>query len=217
MNKQAEKHLRRAEGFLERGDDFYGKAADEIIAAQEADSTLGNREIGERFGKSRDWVRLLVAWRTTGDHDRTPFAVKGNLSEDRRVLGHAKTVLASAPLEQVERIVSELPRERQLAIGAAAGDAYLGKRQKHDEQERDLTPLQRKEREAAVGAVTDVANQAVAGFAALGVVGHLNQATDDLKELNADQSLTPTLVKQIEKALRAFQTELEVAQMMVSV
>jgi len=42
------------------------QAADEIIAAQEADPALSNREAGKRLGRSKDWVAKIVTWRTSG-------------------------------------------------------------------------------------------------------------------------------------------------------
>lgn len=109
MNTQAEQHLGRAEGFLARGDEFYGKAADEIIAAREADSRLTWREIGERFGKGDDWPARIVAWRTKGAAP-SPFMEPGRETTDVR---GTKRVLREAPIEQVAQIVEALPEERK--------------------------------------------------------------------------------------------------------
>lgn len=119
MNERAERHLVRAEKHLARGDEFYGKAADEIIAAQEADPQLSQREIGERFGRSARWVRDLVQWRTSGESTPTPW--KGERSTAELNAMATRKVLRESPLEQVEQIISGLPEERQQAVAAAAG------------------------------------------------------------------------------------------------
>jgi hypothetical protein len=66
MNDVASKHLDKAEVYFAKGDSWYAKAADEIIAAQKADPRLSLREIGERFGKGHKWVGSIVTWRTSG-------------------------------------------------------------------------------------------------------------------------------------------------------
>jgi hypothetical protein len=116
MNAQAEKHLGRAEGFLARGDEFYAKAADEIIAAREADPSLTYDEISERFGKGLSWLKKIVAWRTSGEGP-TPFAEPDR--EHRDVRG-ARRVLGDAPIEQVEAMIEALPAERVAKIAQAA-------------------------------------------------------------------------------------------------
>lgn len=69
-------HLARARDYLARGEEFYARAADEIIAAREADPTLGYREIGKRLARSEYWARELVKWRTSAmDTSPTPQRV----------------------------------------------------------------------------------------------------------------------------------------------
>src|SRR5262245_50848232 len=110
MNQQAERHLVKAESFLAKGDAWYERAADEIIAAQEADTTLSYREIGRWFDRSHTWAQTLVTWRTSGSTSGTPFA-RGKTGDP--AVSETKKLLREAPLEQVERIISSLPRERQ--------------------------------------------------------------------------------------------------------
>jgi transposase len=127
----------------------------------------------------------------------------------------AQRVIKSAPLEQVEQIISNLPRERRNQIGAAFGDRYSKRRAEFEERERNLTPAQRKEREAAAEALTRPVRQALAHFAVpLKVVPLLEEATETLQELIADQSLTPKLMREIDKADAEWRTELEVARAM---
>jgi hypothetical protein len=116
MNQQAERWLVKAEGFLAKGDENYGKAADAIVAAMEADPSLTNAEIGERFGRGRDWVRRIVVWRTNGE-TASPFMEPGRDTPDMR---GAKRVLAQAPLETIEQIVESLPPKRAAKLAQAA-------------------------------------------------------------------------------------------------
>lgn len=80
MSETSIDHLERAKEFIavaESGDakiEAYRRAADEIRAAQSADPTMGLRAIGERLGRSRNWVGTLVTWRTSvTDPDTPPF------------------------------------------------------------------------------------------------------------------------------------------------
>lgn len=212
MNQSAERHLTKAEGYFAKGEAFYRKAAEEIVAAKEADYTLTNAQVGEWFGKSKTWVSNLVSWITSDPPEGTlPDWKRGSHATEAEIQTGAKKLLAEAPLEQVEQIVASLPKERVRAIGAAAGNAYLGAKQKDAEDEANMTPAQRKAREASVAAVGRSARGMVAGFATLGIVGHIEQATEELAELNADSSVTPEMAEQIDRVLALFLVELEVA------
>jgi hypothetical protein len=210
MNKSAEKHLAKAGDFLEKGESFYHKAAGEIVAAQRADSTLSNREIGEQFGRSKEWVRQLVQWHTSGTTSPTPYAETGRPHQDQTA---ARKVLSTAPLEQIEQIIETLPRERRDAIGAAAGDPYRQARHEMNEQERRVTP---QERAARREASETQAERMLSGFTAMAIENHLYAATDKLEEMNKHHVELPgPVARRIEKALLAFQTEFDVAKMMV--
>jgi len=208
MTSDAEKHLVKAERLLAKGDGFYAQAADEIIAAQQADPTLSNREIGERFGRSRQWVRILVAWRTSGTSSLpTPYAGEADAINVRKT----KQILREAPLEQVEQIVASLPKERQTAILAAAGGGYEKARQAENERVKNLTPAQKKEIEAAQGEITAPFHRALGPMTAQRVVNHIDQATDGVKELISNNALTKEAYTEIQEALTRFHTELDVA------
>jgi hypothetical protein len=118
MNKAAEKHLDKAVRFLAKGEEFYRNAATEIVAAQAADPTLSNTEIGKHFGKSRDWVRGVVTWATTSEDTRSLYPWSHDTP--RRQVAMAKQVLREAPMEQVEQLISELPPERRKDVSIAA-------------------------------------------------------------------------------------------------
>lgn len=140
----------------------------------------------------------------------TPAGFQG--ASDRRV---ARRVLETAPLEDVERVIEQLPPERRQAIAAAAGSAHAQARQAYDERERDLTPAERRERADAAERLTREGRQAVGGFRSLGVVGHIEQATDELRELTADASLTPESVRKIDAADEAWREALDFARALV--
>jgi hypothetical protein len=210
MNRSAEQHLAKAESYLVKGDGWYHKAADEIVAAQEADPTLGQQQIAEWLGKSRTWVRDIVTWNTSGRPDAVAWH-RGSHATRAEIEAGAEKLLRHAPLEQVERVIEKLPSARKQAIAASAGHSYHQARREYDEAEARLTPAQRKEREASAEAVTQPVRRAVAGFAALDIVGHLEQATEELRELVGDASVTKQLLRQIEKAHADWCDELEVA------
>src|SRR4029077_8909877 len=99
-------------------------------------------------------------------------------------------------------------------IEARFGDSYARVRRHFDERERNLTPVQRKEREAGRQAVNSYVGRALAQIKAMSAANYLALATETVKELIADQSLTPEMIEEIENSLHEFQTELEVARAM---
>jgi hypothetical protein len=135
-------------------------------------------------------------------------------AQERTDKARAQKFLASAPLEQVEQVISTLPKERQRPISAAAGNEYMKARQDYAEAEARLTPADLSAREAAADRLTAPVRNAAAGFTALGIVGHIEQATEELRELIADASLTEPLLSKIAEALADFTTEFEVARAM---
>jgi hypothetical protein len=152
-----------------------------------------------------------VQWNASSGTDEAPFAEPS----EKAVVRHTKQLLRDAPLEQIEQVVASLPRERQQALAAAAGHGYAKARQEYDERERNLTEAEKREREDARESLTRPVRQAVADFASLGIVGHLEQATDELRELTADASLTPQVVRRIERADDAWREALDFAKALV--
>ena len=102
LTLRAEGHLAKAEGYLAKGDAWYAKAADEIIAAQKADTTLSNREIAARFDKGEKWVRSLVQWRTTSSPETPIDWGRGSHATAAEIQAGAEKLLKTAPLETVE-------------------------------------------------------------------------------------------------------------------
>lgn len=215
MNREAEKHLDKAEKLFAKGDSYYAQAADEIVAAQGADSTLTNGEVGKRLGKSDTWVGRVLAWAETPIDDRGPGPFSEAAGKPNRDISGAKKTLREAPMEQIEQIISTLPKERQQKIAAAADPSgYAAARVAENERVQNQTPAQRREIEAAKEAIGQPVRQAVASFTTLGVVGHLEQAKDDLAEMISEQTVTAESIYRITEAHDRFVTELEVARAM---
>lgn len=193
MNTSAERHLAKAQGYLEKGDGFHRKAAEEMVEALEADPSLSVRAVAREIGRGEHYVRRLVDAARRAAQTGT-FEVDWQSGTNVRSDVVAKT-LRDAPLEQVEQIISDLPRDRQKAIGAAAGNEYLKARTELESEERDMPPHERKEREAAAEVLSQKAREASGGFAALGIHGHLEQALEELQELEAftAESLRPII------------------------
>jgi hypothetical protein len=207
MNRTAERHVTKARGYLGRGDEFYGKAADEMIAAREADPSLGYRELGAQFDRSHTWARDLVAWRTSGKYTAPPFAEPKGAVATR----HAKAVLKDAPLEQIETILDQLPRERRQAIGAAAKEAWMGARQERDERINRRTPEERQEAEAAGRRADEIGRRVGGTLGSIEVVLVLEQATDLIRDMAARGELTPEITARIDAAHDEFVRELDFA------
>jgi hypothetical protein len=79
----------------------------EIVAALNADPTLGYHQIAKQMGKGRTWVGDLVRWNTSGrGHDKfqpTPFV--GREEGGTRNLRGAKKLLREAPPEQIAEML----------------------------------------------------------------------------------------------------------------
>jgi hypothetical protein len=98
-NKAAQQHIDKAKGYADRGEKLYGSAADEMIAAQKSDPTLGYEAIGKRMGRSEAWVGDLVRWRTKGGVRPSPFARDDYSAETQT---RAKKVAREQPEALVE-------------------------------------------------------------------------------------------------------------------
>lgn len=145
---EVERHLAAAVEYIavaESGDaekSAYEHAADEIIAAQAEDSTLSNVEIGRRVGKSRDWVRLLVQWRTNGD-DVAPFGAQRQ-TQDRNVSG-ARTTARNRPDDFAQAFEDAPPEaKRQIAERISHDPDVRAEARKRDQEfteQRQPSPI----------------------------------------------------------------------------
>lgn len=130
------KHLVKAKDYIGKGEAFYRKAADEVIAAQAEDTTLGYREIGEAVGRSYEWCRQLVKWRTSVTDQGTPWAGEYDARRDRSI----KQTLGKADSQEVKRVLAELPEKQLDTIAREATDALVGRaRAKRSERQSEPT------------------------------------------------------------------------------
>lgn len=130
----AELHLVEAAKFIRQGENFYRRAADEIAAAMREDPTLGYPRIAERVGKSAQWCRDIVRWRTNS-HDPlpTPFAGQYESRSDnaaRQAVRERPEVIADAlrdaPESVREQIAAALPPRPVLPGTVGAMEAEYG-------------------------------------------------------------------------------------------
>jgi len=200
-------------------DSWKWRRADSMTVASEAGANL--REIGAAAGLSHQPVKehLSIVSAYPDKKRRPSFSEAYKIVTGDKVARleelQTKRQLEKAPMERIERIMSELPRERQEAIAAAAGSSFHQARQEAREHERNLTDRERRERDEAVDRISRPIKRAAAGFTALGIIGHLDQATEELRELNADASVTPELARKIERAHDRFERELRFAWQML--
>ena len=208
MNATALRHVQKAASLLTRGEQSYRQAAAEMTAAKEAGATWP--EIGDALGRSTSWCKRIVAWAETPANDgSTPTPFGGEAERERLDASATKKVLRDAPLEQVEQMLAALPTERRQAIAAAAGHGYSQARQEHEQRQR------RHDEDEPRDQHTHRARQATAGFTALGIVGHIEQATEELRELQADASLTSETARKIERALEELNREFAFAKQLL--
>lgn len=104
-DKRATLHLARAKAYLAKGEGFYRKAAEEIVAAMAEDTTLGYGRVAYAIGKSESWCRDIVSWSTNPQdlQTPTPYAV----GRDRSEAGATRKVLANADPEQIAEFLSD--------------------------------------------------------------------------------------------------------------
>jgi hypothetical protein len=157
------------------------KLAAKEIAAYKEETGESNRKIAAACKTHDRTIDRLLKWHASGFKADTPFLMDGKATE-RAAMSHTKAVLREAPLEQVERIIDELPRERKQAIGAAAGHAYMKARQAYDDKEATLTQAEKDEREKARRTVEQTTDRLANTFGAMSIVAHIEQATEDLSE-----------------------------------
>lgn len=191
------------------------------------DARATQREIAKAAGIDQRTVgRHIAVWRAFEEvpaSSRPPYAdafdeVTGfdrEAAQTRTDNARTRKVLTDAPMERIEQIIDALPAERKQQIAAAAGHRYLKARQEQDEAERRETLAERREREEARETLLKPVRQATADFASLGIVGHLEQATDELRELTADASLTPQVLRRVDRADQAWREALEFAKALV--
>lgn len=161
------------------------------------------------------WLRAFDEEVSAGSTEVSRLTPKDLQARSDRAV--AVRVLKEASPDEVMELVSRLPAASQRRLAAATGDSYAEVRASFEDRERRLTPAERRERRDAAEALTRPIREATAGFQALGVIGHLEQATSELHEITADGSLTAKLVRGIARARDAFNAELEMASRLVGI
>jgi len=160
------------------------------------------RHVGVPVPTFRRWVKMI----------KRNMPPEARASMDASI---ARRMLRDAPLEHVEHVIESLPPERQEQIAAAAGHGYLKARQQQQQSEQRRTPDEQREVEQTREQIGGPARRAVAAFSSLGIVAHVEQATEELRELTADASLTPESVRSIMRAVDELVAALDFAQQLV--
>ena len=110
----ARDHLAKARDYIDKGDDFYMKAADEIATWLDGDASRTHKQAGDGVGKSRSWVDTLLKNRDIRLANSDDAVTQ---SMDWRRGSHATT----EELEDPERIAKALEKpEVAKAVAKAA-------------------------------------------------------------------------------------------------
>jgi len=165
MNRAAEQHLAKAEGYFAKGNAWYAKAADEIIAAKEADTTLGNREIGVWFKKSDRWVRTIVTWRTTASPETPVDWERGSHATTAEIKTGAEKLLRDAP-EAIEEILENLPDDAVGRIEKIVADETVKRTVYADRPKPKFKDVKRKVAAKDAARLKENPDQAVSAFVA---------------------------------------------------
>ena len=156
MNTEAKQHLAKAKEYADRGEQFYRMAAEQMIAARQAEP-LTWKQIAEVIGRSASWCSRVVSW-----HEEYPdsdslvpvpktFYTQEKGESDKRQ--RAQSVLRDAPAEQIadmlsdpnlrakvsrateiahEQIMSKSRQEQRQAIGEENADQLDQQQQLHE-------------------------------------------------------------------------------------
>lgn len=185
MNSTAEQHLAKAKDYVARGEEFYRKAAEEIVAALQADATLSQREVGEWFGRTQQWVSDIVRWSTSHKGTRsglenasTPYAEEPGAASKR----HAKLIAKKEPEALIEdpETRASLTRALDEHYTKQADTLRENKREREVERKGGEDEHAEYERRQRVGEVVSVARGAASALKFVaGQVKPLGIAEDD--------------------------------------
>lgn len=124
MNRSAEAHIARAKGHLAKGNEYYAKAGEEILAARKEGATWP--EIADGMEQSESTVRRVAEFAKTPASGMSPETgvnwQRGSHGTRKEIQAGAKKLLAEAPIEEVREAIAALPRERQREVARAAYD-----------------------------------------------------------------------------------------------
>lgn len=132
-------HISLAREYIAKGEEFYAKAADEMVAAFNAG--MSHKAIAAALGRSHDWVRTLIRWReangpagpNASDPLPTPFAGQYEERMDRA----ARTAMKDP--EQRRQTIAALSSDQIEDVIATAQDVAV-ERTRAQRSERDITP-----------------------------------------------------------------------------
>jgi len=191
----AEKHFTKARGYLVKGDEMYRKAAAEIRAGMKADPSLTQEEIGRWFGHSQSWVQRLLAWDKdySSTNNPTPFVRPAN-----KTANDTKAFLRDAPMEVVERVLDDLPKERKEQIAAATGDSYMQAKRDEIERRARKTDEERQADWEAAERLNEIQQNLFGQEGALSIRLDLLHAATTLSEMIEARTLTPKAARLIE-------------------
>lgn len=215
MAPRMDERLVRAKAYLaiaESGDskrEAYKRAAKEIVAYR-TETKVAYATIADALAVDRNTVRRLHDWYAKGCPGDSPYA--GKEHADNRALAHTKRILRDQPMETIERIIDELPEERQTQIAAAAHDSYFQRRKELEQQRRNKTPQDEREIDEFMHKTTKPIKDMFAKLSANSVVECLKEATEDLRRMvETEGGLTIPAAKAIDEALEEFQREFDFA------
>lgn len=143
-------HIKKAKDYLAKGEAFYAKAAQEIRAAFDGGMTYA--AIGRELGRGDKWVRTLAKYDPASRPEtESPLPFSRERMGDSADRSATKKILTTAPLEQVERIVMDLPPERQREIANVAHNVAHSKLHdaRHEKEMNRPPEHERKANEAA--------------------------------------------------------------------
>lgn len=213
----AENRLVRAKHYLAIAEskdskrEAYKRAAKEIVAHREITGDTW-KQIADALGRAPFYVTKLRDWFDAGCKTETPWAHGGD-SDHRRGsdVAATKRILREQPMEVVERVINDLPPRRQAQIAAAAHDSYFEENERSLDRQRSRTQAERDSARQAVEQATRPVRQALGQMKGNTVVDLLDEATEELQQILADEAMTPKAAREIEKALGRFQREFEFA------
>lgn len=134
-------HLEKARTYLEQGESYYHKAAEEIIAARAEDPTLSDRAISEALGRSRHWITEIVTWHTNGPNTDMPTPFAGQYEKVRASL--ATAAAKKDPTSIVDAITKAPPEARREIMRGIAQEPALNAEMEREQIEHTGRPAAR--------------------------------------------------------------------------
>lgn len=135
-------HLSKAAEYASKGDAWYAKAADEIIAARE-ERPLTWKQVAEGVGKSDTWCRRIVEWRVSGDANLpNPDWKRGSHATAQEITDGARRLLQTATSEQIREIMQDVPDEQRDEVLQGIVGTPAEVIEKKEEAHRDLIQKQ---------------------------------------------------------------------------